>query len=176
MRSFFNTDKIYRHGYFPSYVQLAGILGPKARVLEIGVENGESLRMWQSLFPLGEVTGVDINPNAVFPAGTRKIIASQTSPRLAELGPFDLIVEDASHDGKLSRDTFDLLFPRVAPGGFYVVEDWFVGVEEYIDGAYDPVMLETVQHFLTLLTKDSDCESVSCRYGMAILQKRSDAK
>ena len=171
MRSHFNTDKIYRHGYFPAYMQLASILGPEARVLEIGVENGESLRMWQSLFPLGEVTGVDINPDAVFPAGTKKIIASQTIPRLAELGPFDLIVDDASHNGQLTRETFELMWSRVAAGGYYVVEDWFIGVEKYIDSAYDPVMLETVQHFLTLLTMAGDCESIYCRYGIAILEK-----
>jgi len=173
VKSYFNTDKIYRHGYFPSYVKLASVLGPRVRVLEIGVENGESLRMWQSLFPLGDITGVDISSDATFPAGTRRIIASQTSPRLAELGPFDLIVDDASHDGKLTRETFDLLWSRVAPGGYYVVEDWFIGIERYIDGSYDPVMLETVQHFLTLLTDDSDCESVTCRYGMAILRKKA---
>lgn len=176
MRSYFNTDKIYRHGYFPTYMRIASVLGPQAKVLEIGVAGGESLRMWQSLFPLGEITGVDIDPDAVFPAGTKRIIASQTSPRLAQLGQFDLIVEDASHDGKLSRETFDLMWSHVAGGGYYILEDWFLGIEKYIDGAYDPVMLETAQHFLTLLTKDSDCESVSYRYGMAILQKRADAK
>ena len=117
MRSYFNTDKIYRHDYFPAYMQLASVLGPEARVLEIGVENGESLRMWQSLFPLGEITGVDISPIAVFPAGTKKIIASQTSPRLADLGLFDLIVDDASHNGKLTRETFDLMWSHVASRG-----------------------------------------------------------
>lgn len=176
MRSFFNTDKIYLHGYFPTYMRIAAALGPQAKVLEIGVADGESLRMWQSLFPLGEITGVDINPDAIFPAGTRKIIASQTSPRLAELGPFDLIVEDASHDGRLSRETFDLMWSRVAPGGFYVIEDWFVGIRPYIDGAYDPAMLETVQHLLTLLTGDNDYESIQFRYGLAVLQKETEIK
>lgn len=173
MKSFFNTDKIWDHGYFPSYAEIAVQLGPSARVCEIGVLGGESLRMWQSLFPLGEVTGVDINPGAGFPKGVRKVVAGQDDPQLAELGPFDLIVDDASHDGKLTARTFELMWPQVNPGGFYVVEDWFIGIGRHSDGAYDPAMLETVQSFLRLLTKNSDCESVLYRYGLAILRKRA---
>jgi demethylmacrocin O-methyltransferase len=172
VKPYFDTDKIYQHGYFPAYAEIAARLGPSARVCEIGVAAGESLRMWQSLFPLGEVTGVDIHPEAVFPAGTRRVIAGQDDPCLAELGPFDLIVDDASHDGNLTRETFALLWPRLAPGGFYVVEDWFIGIEPYFNGAFDPVLLETVQGFLRLLTRDGDCESVNCRYGMAVLRKK----
>jgi hypothetical protein len=174
VRSYFNTDKIYLHDYFPVYMTIAAELGPKARTCELGVKNGESLRMWQSLFPLGQVTGVDINTGSVFPQGTRKIIASQDDPELAKLGPFDLVVDDASHSGKLSQRTFEIMWPVVNPGGFYVVEDWFIGLgRQPNDGAYDPVMLETVQGFLKLLTKNSDCESVTCRYGLAILRKKA---
>jgi len=172
MKSQFNTDKIYLHGYFPVYMQIALDLGPRARVCELGVETGESLRMWQSLFPMGEITGVDIKPQAIFPHGTRKVIASQDDPRLKELGPFDLVVDDASHKGTLTRASLDILWPQVNPGGYYVVEDWFVGIRPHIDGAFDRGMLDVIQEFLKLLTKDSDCESVTCRYGLAILRKK----
>lgn len=172
MRSFFNTDKIWLHGYFPEYVKIAAELGPSAKVCEIGVLDGESLRMWQSLFPLGDITGADINPAATFPKGVRKVLASQDDPRLGELGPFDLIVDDASHDGALTAKTFAIMWPGVKPGGFYVVEDWFIGIEKYTDGNYDPVMLDTVSSFLRLLTKNSECESVLYKYGLAILKKR----
>ena len=149
-------------------------LGPEAKVCELGVKNGESLRMWQSLFPLGEITGVDNDPASVFPPRAKKVIASQDNPVLAELGPFDLIVDDASHEGLLTREAFRILWPRVSPGGFYVVEDWFVGLErQRNDDAYDPKMLETVANFLTLLTKNGDCESVTYRYGLAILRRRA---
>jgi predicted O-methyltransferase YrrM len=169
---FFNTDKIWDHGYFPAYLGIARELGQKARVCEIGVQTGESLRMWQALFPMGEVTGIDIDPQAVFPPGTERVISAQDDPHLAGLGPFDLIVDDASHDGTLTRKTFEILWPRVNPGGFYVVEDWFFGIKPWRNGTYDPVMLETVQHFLTLLSADGDGESVYYRYGLAVLRKK----
>lgn len=173
MKSFFNTDKIWLHNYFPAYLDIARELGPSARVLEIGVMLGESLRMWQALFPMGKITGVDDNPEAVFPQGVRRVISSQDSPGLAQLGPFDLIVDDASHDGKLTRKTFENLWRTVNPGGIYVVEDWFIGIEEFHDGAFDPAMLDTVASFLTLLTRDGTCESVTYRYGLAIVRKKA---
>jgi hypothetical protein len=172
--SYFQTDKVFHHGYFPEYVRIAAELGPGARVLEIGVLGGESLKMWQSLFPLGKITGVDNNRDAGFPQGVTKVIAEQDDPELARLGSFDLIVDDASHLGKLSRKTFDILWPQVNPGGFYVLEDWFVGLpgSAVIRNHSFPSMLATAESFLRLLTGESDCESVHYVYGLAIVKKR----
>lgn len=36
----------------------------------------------------------------------------------------DLVVDDASHLGPQTRASFETLFPRVRPGGVYVIEDW----------------------------------------------------
>jgi predicted O-methyltransferase YrrM len=38
--------------------------------------------------------------------------------------PIDLVIDDASHLLRESRVSFDLLFPRLRPGGLYVIEDW----------------------------------------------------
>jgi hypothetical protein len=175
VKSTWDTDKVEPHGYFATYLSIAAELGPAARVCELGVENGESLRMLQGLFPCGEITGVDINPDSVWPEGTVKLVTLQDDKDLPEIlgGSFDLIIDDASHNGTLTRRSFGLLWPMVNPGGYYVVEDWFVGIERYIDGAYDPIMLDTVKNFLRLLRKrDSECEFILYRYGLAILKKR----
>ena len=44
----------------------------------------------------------------------------------AELGgaPLDVVVDDASHLYGPSVASFELLFPRLRPGGAYVIEDW----------------------------------------------------
>jgi predicted O-methyltransferase YrrM len=44
----------------------------------------------------------------------------------SELGSeaLDLVIDDASHFLDESRATFDELFPRLRPGGEYVLEDW----------------------------------------------------
>lgn len=38
--------------------------------------------------------------------------------------PIDLVVDDASHRLAPTRASFDVLFPRVRPGGTYIIEDW----------------------------------------------------
>jgi len=175
--SFFETDKIEPHGYFPEYLKIAADIGPSGKVCEIGAYYGESLRMWQALFPLGEVTGVDCNPDAVFPDGVIRVIKSQDDPSLVELGPFDLIVDDASHEGVLTDKTFSLMWRRVKPGGYYVIEDWYTGLVNGSATQYDPEMLVTVEslpHRL-LSARNAECDSVTFRYGLAIAHKRRGA-
>jgi predicted O-methyltransferase YrrM len=38
--------------------------------------------------------------------------------------PLDLVIDDASHFGPETRASFEILFPRLRPGGVYVIEDW----------------------------------------------------
>lgn len=167
------TDKI-GHGYLPTYLRIAAQLGPAARVCEVGVHTGLGLDMFQALFPAGLIAGVDIHPASQWPAGTVTIICGQDDPALpAKLEThspaWDLIAEDASHDGKLTAATFGLLWPLIAPGGFYVIEDWMVGLGGW---GYDQSMLTAVQDLLPLLTKDGDVEDITCRYGLAVIRKK----
>lgn len=183
MSPVFNTDKIEPHGYFGTYVRLAAEIGPRGQVLELGVDQGESLRMFQALFPLGAVIGVDSNPGAIWPEGTARVVARHDDPSLPGVldGPFSLIVDDGCHDGAVVRRSFALLWPLVAPGGFYVVEDWMVSLRdaerpgEGWGRRWGDSMLHAVQCFLALLDyPDSECESVEYRYGLAIVRKRKE--
>jgi hypothetical protein len=179
----FNTDKIEPHGYFQTYVRLAAEIGPRGRVCELGVLDGESLRMFGALFPLGHITGVDISTTAVWPRGTVRVVARHDDPALPGMlggGPFDLIVDDGCHDGETVRRSFALLWPLVAPAGFYVVEDWQVSLRpaerpgETWGKPWGQGMLQAVQAFLALLDfPDSECECVEYRYGLAIVKKRA---
>lgn len=38
--------------------------------------------------------------------------------------PLDLVVDDASHQYRASRTSFEVLFGRMRPGGRYIIEDW----------------------------------------------------
>lgn len=171
------TDKA-AHGYFPSYLAIAAELGPRARVCELGVWHGDSLQLWQALFPFGEVTGVDADPKSVWPPGTRRVDMDATSPGLpgALGGPFDLIIDDACHRGTETLAAFASLWPLVAPGGFYVVEDWFVALSpaEYGYRDQDESMLTAVTSFLRMLDSPvADVDEVRYRYGLAIVHRRA---
>ena len=175
----FNTDKIEPWGYFQTYAKIAGELGPTARICELGVETGESLRMWQALFPLGEVIGVDNNIEAVWPPGTVKVVKNQDDPGLpASVGPCDLIIDDASHSGPATRAAFDILWPCVRPGGYYVIEDWAAALwPEGMQGPHGDSMLRMAEGLLRLLDRrGGEHEFILYRFGQIILKKSAGAK
>ena len=175
----YQTDKVAQ-GYMGVYREIAAELGPSARVCELGVYAGGSLATWQALFPEGLIAGADIDPGARWPDGTVQIVASQDDPGLparlrGHADGWDLVVDDASHDGALTGRTLEHLWPLVAPGGFYVIEDWFVGFGDYQGPCKSPAMLGTVQGLLERLHRGSDTEWVSYRYGMAVIRKKLPA-
>lgn len=170
----FATDKI-RHGYLGTYLRIAAELGPAGRVCEVGVQDGHGLDFFQALFPDGTVAGVDVSGDRSWPDGTRRIVAAQDDPQLfVLLGNYslawDLFVDDASHRGDLTVATMRLLWPLLAPGGYYVIEDWMVGLGDW--PGYDDSMLLAAQGLLPLLTKGGDVEDITYRYGLAVLRKR----
>lgn len=169
----FATDKVH-HGYLGTYLRIAADLGPSARVCEVGVEHGHGLDLFQALFPDGLVCGVDADGGCRWPEGTVRVICDQDSVslpgRLLAVSPgWDLIVDDASHDGGKTAATFLLLWPLISPGGFYVIEDWQVALGW---PGWDGSMLTAVAGLLPLLTRDSDVEDITYRYGMAVARKR----
>jgi hypothetical protein len=178
----FGTDKIGKHGYFRPYQQLAFRLPLDSRVCEVGIWQGESLKLWQAFFPAGLIAGVDRDPDAIWPEGTARVVAAQddeTLPgKLTAVSPdgFDLIIDDASHDGKLTRRTWELLWPLVRPDGFYVIEDWSEGTMAALAWKPGAVkgMLEMAQSFVPLLRlQGCDPDSIEYRYGLIIMHKRA---
>jgi len=125
----YGCDKGAGHFYGRWYVEL--IRNSPKRILEIGVHTGASLHVWNAFFSPDKIVGVDIDPacaNVSRPPNASIVIGSQADAAfLATLGlkqgPFDLIVDDGSHnpaDMRVSRST---LWPFLAPGGVYVIED-----------------------------------------------------
>jgi hypothetical protein len=174
----FDTDKITYHGYFQAYARIAAELGPRSRVCELGVHAGESLRMFAALFPLAEITGVDANAGSNWPTGTTRVVALQDDTALPGIlgGQFGLIVDDASHQGDTTRRSFDLLWPLVQPGGYYVIEDWTVALRDDPhwgqQAGWGDGMLRTAESFLPMLAwRDGECESITYRYGLIIIRK-----
>ena len=64
-----------------------------------------------------------------------KAFLSKVANRTAPDG-FDIIIDDASHIGELTKATFWHLFDRhLKPGGLYAIEDWGTGyLDDFPDG------------------------------------------
>ncbi len=119
-------------------------LAPKT-ILEIGVYQGESTKTLATRFPTAHIVALDLNLKEIdfsrhgnvhylkcdqADSITLKSILNEHFP-----DGVDLVIEDASHIGHLSRLTFNCVFPYVSSGGLYIVEDWGTGYwETWIDG------------------------------------------
>lgn len=126
-----------------SYADLCASLEPK-RIVEIGIWGGGGTILLERLASPEKLVAFDrADERAAYL--DRHIVAHGLEGRVschygvyqtqitkirtildAEFGaaPLDLVVDDASHLLDETRTTFNALFPRLRPGGAYVIEDW----------------------------------------------------
>lgn len=120
-----------RHNYTSIYEQcLAPWRHRPVSVLEIGVKDGASLRMWRDYFPNGEIHGIDVVPDTVRHAGDRihvhigdqrdRVFLEATAE---QTGPLDIVLDDGSHRYQDQSASLRTLWKHVKPGGIYIVED-----------------------------------------------------
>jgi hypothetical protein len=136
----YGTDKaVGRHGYTPYYARHLAARRRSVRcILEIGIggtpyddpwSGGNSLRMWRSYFPRATVYGMDIYEKRLDGEPRIHTICGDQSDSdflahiTEKLPHLDLIIDDGSHVGPHIVSSFVTLFPLLAPGGFYVIED-----------------------------------------------------
>lgn len=155
----YDTDKI-ANGYLDRYDRvLEPLVGEEVRLLEIGVKRGGSLLLWRDYFPRGQIVGIDrALPPQLEPAERIRVFeGDQTdlsflSSVARETAPdgFDIVIDDASHVGKLTKTTFWHLFDgHLKPGGLYVIEDWGTGYwDDWPDGTSHrgPTVLSRVRN------------------------------
>jgi hypothetical protein len=146
----YDTDKIklrYLEVYDPILVPW---IGKEITLLEIGVFHGGSLKLWRDYFPGGTIVGIDRKLPQHLQLGkciqifegrqADKEFLSKVASETARDG-FDIIIDDASHIGELTRTTFWHLFDHhLKPGGLYAIEDWGTGyLDNFSDGKrFDP--------------------------------------
>jgi|GEM_PF-1250750 hypothetical protein len=146
----FGSDKgdtaLCAHAYTRVYEALLGAarLQP-LRLLEIGLVHGHtqdtlgerlhevgcpSLRMWAGYLPQASLFGFDIvdfrtlsEPRMTIFQGDQASVADLTALVEQAGGPFDVIIDDGSHASHHQQITLAALFPHLAPGGLYCIED-----------------------------------------------------
>jgi cephalosporin hydroxylase len=98
-------------------------------LLEIGVFNGGSLKLWEDYFPRATIIGLDIRNECKEHEGGRRIveIASQADEAAlkiigARYQP-KIIIDDGSHMADHILISFEALYPTLQSGGLYLVED-----------------------------------------------------
>ena len=157
----YDTDKAQHEHYLRNYEDyFRDLVGRDVRLLELGVYRGGSLLLWRDYFERGLIVGLDVEPVGLEdPTGRVRVyqgrqqdtelldrIARETAPE-----GFDVIIDDCSHIGELTRVSFWHLFDNhLKPGGLYVIEDWSTGYwDSWLDGAgFTPPKRATYNHTL----------------------------
>jgi hypothetical protein len=139
----YGTDKGDRafgcHGYAAIYHSLFNDLRDREiSVCETGLlhpgdhsgptKKTPSLRVWREYFPKAKLVGFDINDFSTIKIPNCTIVRGDSSSRkdlrrLGKLGPFDIVIEDASHASHHQQITLATLFPFVKSGGLFCIED-----------------------------------------------------
>ena len=127
--------------YLKSYLDMLEIR-PKS-IFEVGFFEGGSSVFLDQLFMPDQLTCVDIRKDRLTSvdhyidrrkrADNFRMIYGMDQRDIEGLGALvdkhhggtlDLVIDDASHMYELSRVTFSALFPRLRPGGLYILEDY----------------------------------------------------
>ena len=88
----------------------------KINILEIGIENGDSLRIWREYFTNANICGIDIDKKD-FKINNTEILQGDQSDKnflktlIDKYKNFDIIIDDGSHQAKHIIASFKFLFP-----------------------------------------------------------------
>jgi predicted O-methyltransferase YrrM len=125
------------------YLDLLEVERPR-RIVELGVRDGGSTALMALAAAPDLLVAVDLDPDPPsrladlvrsrdlgdrvafgfgIDQGDREALTALVE-RHAPDGPLDLVVDDASHLLGPTTTSFEVLFPRLGPGGLYVIEDW----------------------------------------------------
>jgi len=141
------------------YAALIAELAPQ-RIVEVGILEGASTAMFVDLAEPQKLVAIDHaeapsaklrsfiegrdlgDTVAVYGGVDQSDVRALQRIADAELGgvDLDLVIDDASHRLAFTRPTFNFFFPRLRPGGAYLLEDWATGLR-----AEGPVQLQAAE-------------------------------
>jgi spermidine synthase len=140
----YNADKSSRfHNYLDFYEKHLPDREFSGRLLEIGVMDGLSMRMWAEYYPKAEIVGIDIKPDMAsymhnehwqVPERVKLLTLDGTKKAdMQPLGMFDIIIDDGSHYWAEQQKSFEILYySQLNKGGVYILEDlWTSHIEFY---------------------------------------------
>jgi GR25 family glycosyltransferase involved in LPS biosynthesis/glycosyltransferase involved in cell wall biosynthesis len=124
------TDKDTCHSYLDTYERVLKHKYLTAKnVLEIGVQRGGSIKLWNDYFVNAQIYGIDIDPPPEFLQSYPRIKCLQMdaynldSIKYFENVPFDLIIDDGPHTFESMVYFIEHYIPLLDFGGVLIVED-----------------------------------------------------
>lgn len=132
------SDKGTVHSYIEVYEEILAPYRERAvNVLEIGLFQGDSLRMWEQYFTNAKVYGIDCSETPhdgladlrpMIAEGTHNIFILDAESisdvnRVFNGIVFDVIIEDAGHHKEQQEVIYSVFKPYLRENGIYIIED-----------------------------------------------------
>lgn len=127
------TDKNTLHSYLPVYESLFAPKRQTAKhVLEIGIAQGGSIKLWRDYFPTATIHAVDIYSESELPSDVNELQNVSWYPNtdayspdfLRKLpNPLDVVIDDGPHTLQSQKECIAMYLPNLAKGGLLVIED-----------------------------------------------------
>ena len=123
------SDKIHHHDYgrfYPFF--LNQFRDQNCEILEIGLDQKESVTLWKEFLPNAQIHGIDINKMDPEPGVNMYQVDQSNATQLSEFATgktniFSVILDDGSHVPSHQILTIEVLWPTLKPGGIYIIED-----------------------------------------------------
>lgn len=141
----YGADKSSKfHHYLDFYQEQLPDRDFSGRLLEIGVMDGLSMKVWREYYPKAEIVGIDIkdmshmhNSDWQVPESVKLIEVNGTVEKpVRALGNFDIIIDDGSHFMHDQQRSFELLYySQLNKGGIYILEDLWTSYIDYYQNA-----------------------------------------
>jgi len=121
----------WRH-YFEIYERHFGrFCNSEVHVLEIGVDSGGSIEMWQDYFgPKARLYGVDLSAQCkAYETSSVKVFTGDQADRnfwrefRRQVPVLDIVIDDGGHQPVQQAVSLEELLPHLRPGGVYLCED-----------------------------------------------------
>ena len=182
--------------FVEAYASLLPPLAPKT-IFEFGIYQGGSAIFLTALLAPERFVCIDISDP--IPSFTATLAANGLGTRIhphfntsqddadrirdiletefGEAGP-DLIIDDASHLYEPTRQSFQIAFPYLRPGGCYIIEDWswahWPENQSPTHGWHDrPAMSNLILELVLLLPSSDLIASIDIRQGFVMIHKQA---
>ena len=125
-----HTDKYYVHSYMPIYDKLFETYKDcSINLLEIGVQQGGSIKLWYDYFDKGQIFGVDIDPLPEWLNKFNRIkIFNMDAYKKENLSVFDdisfnIIIDDGPHTLESMKFCAEHYIYKLVKHGLLIIED-----------------------------------------------------
>jgi hypothetical protein len=154
------TEYGSKHGFTLIYEKyLHTLKNGNINILEIGINDGSSLKMWYDYFIKAKIIGLDIDNKRHFSNDRVDCIVIDQSKKdqLQQFVDnnklsFNIIIDDGSHHISDQQITFGFLFPLLNSGGIYIIEDLHTSLCEPGTNVYGRPMENNIDKSNTTLS------------------------